>query len=64
LQHQKKEKKKRFESRQERKTRTPRIRQIQNPHQRKKKPRKKDLQGNFKNLRLVLVVVLLQTSSG
>jgi hypothetical protein len=28
-----------------------------------KKPRKKDLRGNFKNLRLV-VVLLLQTSSG
>jgi hypothetical protein len=64
LQHQKRKKKKGFESRQERKTRTPRIRQIQIPHQREKKPRKKDLQGNFKNLRLVLVVVVLQTSSG
>lgn len=39
----KKEKKKRFESRQERKTCMPRIRQIQIPHQREKKPRKKDL---------------------
>jgi hypothetical protein len=35
-------KEKRFESRQERKTCTPRIRQIQIPHQREKKPRKKD----------------------